>query len=328
MKKIIYFLGVILLVGIAQAQNVGIGTTSPGSKLDVRGSTPDDGVVISVGNSNASHQLSFFGGRINDPNPFIIWKGGDPLRFATDANGFTEYMRINSYGRIGIGTAIPDTSAILELNSNNKGFLPPRMTTAQRNAIPVAAIGLIIFNTTTNTLEYDNGPSWVSIHNSQHFIGESYGGGTIFYLYDNGQHGLIAAFADQPYIKWSNGTNRLTGTKGDGLNAGVMNTTMIIATQIGDNQSGNFAAKACANYSISSGVGEPTYGDWYLPSEYELNLLFLQRSVVSGLDYTEAYWSSTEQDTNTAWTVNFGDGFQTTFSKEGYNLLVRPIRAF
>jgi uncharacterized protein (TIGR02145 family) len=54
---------------------------------------------------------------------------------------------------VGIGTNTPDSSAVLELSSSNKGFLPPRITTAQRNAINHPAEGLQIFNTTTHCLE-------------------------------------------------------------------------------------------------------------------------------------------------------------------------------
>ena len=68
-------------------------------------------------------------------------------------------------------------------------------------------------------------------------IGDSHQGGIIFWLDASGQHGLIAATTDQSTgIRWYNGTNRYTGTTGDGLYAGVMNTAMIIATQMGDNQ--------------------------------------------------------------------------------------------
>lgn len=59
---------------------------------------------------------------------------------------------------VGIGTLTPDTSALVELQSTSKGFLPPRMTTMQRDAIPTPAEGLQIFNTTTDCLEnYING---------------------------------------------------------------------------------------------------------------------------------------------------------------------------
>lgn len=47
----------------------------------------------------------------------------------------------------------PDPSAVLDVQSSTRGFLLPRMTTSQRNAIVSPAIGLEIFNTTTNCLQ-------------------------------------------------------------------------------------------------------------------------------------------------------------------------------
>ncbi len=63
---------------------------------------------------------------------------------------------------VGIGTADPAASSILELASTTQGFLPPRMTTAQRDAIAGAEAGLLIFNTTTNQHEFFNGTAWSS----------------------------------------------------------------------------------------------------------------------------------------------------------------------
>jgi hypothetical protein len=60
----------------------------------------------------------------------------------------------------GINTNTPDTSAILDVYSTNKGFLPPRLTTAQRNAIATPAAGLTIYNTTVNCLQWWNGTVW------------------------------------------------------------------------------------------------------------------------------------------------------------------------
>ncbi len=87
--------------------NVGIGTSTPGQDLDVRGLNTDDGGAIGIGNSDLSHRLILFSGRLNDPNPFINWKQGDPLRFATDEGGWSEKMRITSDGKVGIGTDSP-----------------------------------------------------------------------------------------------------------------------------------------------------------------------------------------------------------------------------
>ncbi|CAA7197060.1 FISUMP domain-containing protein [Chryseobacterium potabilaquae] len=54
--------------------------------------------------------------------------------------GFTD-------GRIGMGTNSPDPSAILDLTSTNDGFLPPRMTKTQMDAISGPAQGLVIYCT-------------------------------------------------------------------------------------------------------------------------------------------------------------------------------------
>jgi len=161
-----------------------------------------------------------------------------------------------------------------------------------------------------------------------HHVGELYGGGIIFWLDATGQHGLIAAAADQSAgIQWYNGTHRYTGTTGNGLYAGAMNTAMIVATQIADNQTGNFAAKVCADYSVTE--GGVTYGDWYLPSKYELNLLYLQRNTVGGFASGD-YWSSSEGSSSYygyAWEQSFFNGGQSYYDKPN-TCYVRAVRAF
>ncbi|MFH1859758.1 MAG: DUF1566 domain-containing protein [bacterium] len=173
--------------------------------------------------------------------------------------------------------------------------------------------------------ELSVGTATYALSANRHYIGESYGGGKVFYVYDNGQHGLIAATADQSTgIQWYNGTYRYTGSLGDGLGAGAMNTAMIVATQISDSQIGDFAAKVCADYSVM--VNGVTYGDWYLPSKYELNLLYLQKSVVGGFA-SNFYWSSTEYVSNGAWAQGFDSGYQ-GYGSKGYTYYVRAVRDF
>jgi len=154
-----------------------------------------------------------------------------------------------------------------------------------------------------------------------HTIGETYGGGRVFYVYDGGLHGLIAALADQGTssgTQWDNGDSKLTGTTGDGVGAGAMNTTIIAATQMDDTPNGKFAAKLCADYSLKAADGV-TYGDWYLPSKAELNLLFKQKAVVGGFANT-TYWSSTETSSNNAWSQYFLNG------QQGNNPKLKPFR--
>jgi uncharacterized protein (TIGR02145 family) len=70
-------------------------------------------------------------------------------------------------GKVIVGaSSAASSSAVLEANSSNQGFLPPRMTTTQRDAISSPATGLVIFNTTTNGLEFKNLNGWVSVTTS------------------------------------------------------------------------------------------------------------------------------------------------------------------
>jgi hypothetical protein len=52
----------------------------------------------------------------------------------------------NAQNNVGIGTLTPTASAILELSATDKGFLAPRLTTAQRLAIPAPANGLMVYD--------------------------------------------------------------------------------------------------------------------------------------------------------------------------------------
>ena len=59
--------------------------------------------------------------------------------------------------QIGIGTSSPDVSSLLDLSSTTKGFLLPRMTTAEKLLLINPAIGLTIFNTSSGQIESNKG---------------------------------------------------------------------------------------------------------------------------------------------------------------------------
>jgi hypothetical protein len=66
--------------------------------------------------------------------------------------------------KLAIGTNSPNTSAILDVSSTNKGVLVPRMTASQKNAISSPTTGLLIFQTDAQTgFYYYNGSSWISL---------------------------------------------------------------------------------------------------------------------------------------------------------------------
>jgi hypothetical protein len=61
---------------------------------------------------------------------------------------------------VGIGTTTPNASAMLEVNSTNRGMLPPRMMATQRNAIITPADGLVVYDTDSAALMIRSGGAW------------------------------------------------------------------------------------------------------------------------------------------------------------------------
>ena len=71
-------------------------------------------------------------------------------------NGATNNVQIGRTGFIGSR----ESSASLQVDSTTQGFLPPRMTTTQKNAIASPAAGLVVYDSTTNKLCCYNGSTW------------------------------------------------------------------------------------------------------------------------------------------------------------------------
>jgi hypothetical protein len=159
-------------------------------------------------------------------------------------------------------------------------------------------------------------------------IGQTYQGGIIFYLDPSGCHGLISHATDQSTgIAWWNGSYTDTYAFGSGLFNGDGNCYGIRASQGG--------CAFCYAAELCIGGNSGGYSDWYLPSKYELNLMYQNIGQgqgnpslfnVGGFAYSY-YWSSTEYDTFTAWEMNFGGGNMYHASKNA-TLYVRAVRAF
>jgi trimeric autotransporter adhesin len=130
-----------------------------------------------------------------------------------------------------------------------------------------------------------------------HNIGETFGGGIIFYVTPNGLHGLIAETQDQ------------------------------------SNSSTWFDAQNIISDNSSHSVEGANYSDWRLPTKFELKLMYDKKDVIGGFiidnNVYHYYWSSTESNSINAWSYPFGTQVVYTYGVDKANpFCVRSIRSF
>ena len=263
-----------------------------------------------------------------------------------------------SFAQVSINIATPDPSAILDVTSTTAGFLPPRMTAVQRDAIPGPVLGLMVFCTNCASgdgelqVYYTSG--WKNIVGGETIdppaavVGDYRDGGIVFYIANEPTDldgdgdldtGLVCAIVDQgSIIEWIQGGNTQTTTNGGtsvSIGFGQTNTTAMMS-QVG--YTGG-AATVCDEYTTT--VNGITYSDWFLPSKDELNQMYVNREVINtaatadgveGAVFSYAnryYWSSTEASSNDAWCQYFFNitNSQNQPEKDFYHH-VRAVRAF
>ena len=228
---------------------------------------------------------------------------------ATNNTTLTSLSNLNTIGTITTGVW---NGSVIDIAHGGTGLTASGRT------------GQVLTTATDGTL------TWTSLtsQTATHSIGESFGGGIVFYVWDNGRHGLIAATSNLSFggttgFTWGPTANYVMAIR-NGINAGMSNTERIIIKQGAG--IGNYAAMVAAHYSFN-GNGWGDYGDWYLPSLYELQLLFKQKND-KRLNFTNTtyVWSSTEADDKTAYTINFFSSTGTV-QAEPKNLNPRSVRA-
>ena len=144
---------------IDSSGSIGIGTDAPEQTLHV--STPNDGEGIKAENSSTGAAFEA---------KYVAGTGyGYQLKLDDNNNVTTIFLRsygnsyLNTGGNLGIGTSTPEASAKLELSSTTQGFLPPRLTDTERDAITSPAAGLIIYNTTSGAINFYTGAVWRAV---------------------------------------------------------------------------------------------------------------------------------------------------------------------
>jgi len=217
----------------------------------------------------------------------------------------------------------PDPSAMLEVKSDSKGLLLPRIDFNNRPASPAA--GLLIFVIANGPLGngfymYD-GTGWFKLLSAPVFsIGQHYGGGIIFYIDPTGQHGLIASDIDQPInYMYGDSTLDITGATGTAIGTGQQNTAAIVAAD----PTQEIAARICDTSTHAGLTG------WFLPSVDEVDSMYVHRDTIGGFNPSGWYWSSSQQSAPAAWIVTFDHPIHNEgWTNKNSYLRVRCIRKF
>lgn len=142
-------------------KRLGVGATTPTARVHIKGSgSTSASTSLLVQNSSGTELFA-----ILDDGATRIGKAGGNVFFGpgtsnTLQNGYNWLGNYNALGTWNMGGATTEATAIVNIQSTTKGFLPPRMTTTQKNAIASPASGLMVYDTTTNKLCCYNGTSW------------------------------------------------------------------------------------------------------------------------------------------------------------------------
>ena len=129
-------------------------TTDAGFKLDVNGTARVSGALTVTTDLYLGNNTIGFFKSTNDFNFYNLANGSVKYRITGASQGFG--ISDNGYDTVA-------TSAMLQVNSTTKGFLPPRMTTTQKNAIASPAEGLMIYDTVLKRPCFYDGTSWVTL---------------------------------------------------------------------------------------------------------------------------------------------------------------------
>ena len=182
MKRIISFLTAVFVCCTSYSQSVGIGTPTPNpsAQLDVTSTSkgiliprmtdaeknaipsPVQGLMVFNTNSNS---FQYYNGTvwINISHSGIISGTANKVAKFNSPWGLTANTLITDNGAgvaINTSNALPNSSALLDMASTNKGVLIPRMTTAERTAIATPATGLLVFDNSFNSFWFYNGTAW------------------------------------------------------------------------------------------------------------------------------------------------------------------------
>lgn len=91
-------------------------------------------------------------------NYSFMWNASNSVQSSSAARSFI--LMPGSNGSLSVGDVAPVSDAIIQASSTTQGLLPPRMTTAERDAITTPTEGLVVYDTSVASLSYSKGGVW------------------------------------------------------------------------------------------------------------------------------------------------------------------------
>ena len=190
--------------------------------------------------------------------------------------------QINAPGMVAVDSTSGGNSAIVALHSNTKGFLPPRMTYQERDAIQNPETGLVLYclNCASNgQLQVYNGFAWTDLLGNSAAgipnvsLGDTAFGGVVAYIFQSGdagyvaneQHGIVVAVQDlSTKMKWGTGFNASQQLNNLSAAIGMGKVNRDTIAHVASSGATFWAPLAAMNYN---GYG---YTDWFLPTRGDL----------------------------------------------------------
>ncbi|MFT6338199.1 MAG: hypothetical protein ACI86M_003054 [Saprospiraceae bacterium] len=264
---------------------------------------------------------------------------------------------ISAQVAVSIDGSSADGSAMLDVKSSNKGFLPPRMTAAEIGNIVSPANGLMVYNTDDEKVyifvstgnawkELNYGAGTIPAYMPPPVVGDCLVDGVVFYILQPGDADYIAGFThglvvslDEGFGDWGCFETDLTNVPNVTSSPTDPETAFGASIGHGDWLNTDGIVEECpSGYAADWCRGKGP--EWFLPSRGELNELYKWYSTdkpgnnnlivnCGGVGFaSDSYWSSTEFDGGDAWDQDFFSGNQNPFLKDYIIGNVRAVRAF
>ncbi len=302
---------------------LGVGASIPEAKLDVRGTSQ----IKMNSSTNNGPQLSLYETSNTDyarlefrnQNPETFWTiAGRPnadvksSKFNINLGSDQAMLTILGNENVGIGTETPTQ----KLDVNGAIKLGLDSGSPENGTLRYRSTGLEIY--------HNNAWNIIDIKPKKYEIGDEAFGGIIFWIDEDGEHGLVVSDVNFPSnAPW--GTDPCCPTQAFnkfGIYGGYFNTLAIIF----DEYHNGSAASAIATSFING------YGDWYLPNSSEFRELYNASLVIDNINLTANWYWTSREDTDTSSTYrgyarHGGTGEGRLFDKDESHYL-RPIRRF